>query len=84
MFTSAPMILTLDGKKVEASIYIPSYIKVKRSWKERLFERPWKPFKKYKEVENETALVFSGVIMVSYLKFAQIEKELLNSNRVIY
>lgn len=48
-----PKTISYTGKML-IDIYESPYLiepkQVKRSWKERLFERPWRPFKKFKTI----------------------------------
>lgn len=44
--------MIVGGMKVIIDNHVRDYDLVKRTWKERLFTWPWKPFKKYNSVFN--------------------------------
>ena len=72
----------LNGKQVVVSQPCESIIKVKRSWKERLFSLPFRPFKKTKEettftnlVKDDECIFFENKILVSEATFHKLRAE---------
>lgn len=47
--------------KIYGSNYCPEFITVARSWKERLFTLPWRPFKRYRQSDYRVAYLLDGV-----------------------
>lgn len=66
-----------EGCKVVASIYAPDNKFVRRTWKERLFTRPWKPFTRTKSVEANWAYYLKDLntAIVTFRTAALLEKE---------
>jgi hypothetical protein len=74
--------LTLNGKQVLVSKTRKSTFKVKRSWKERLFSLPFKPFKKTKDettftdlVKDDECIFFEDKILVNEKTFHKLRAE---------
>jgi hypothetical protein len=44
--------MVIGGMRVLVSDYLTDFDLVRRTWKERLFARPWRPWKKYKQIEK--------------------------------
>ncbi len=65
---------SLSGKNIEACVYISDYRQVLRSFKERLFTLPWRPFEKYKSVYHPVAYQIGDIILVSYQTCATLIK----------
>lgn len=58
--------------KILPDRYISDWHWVKRSWKERLFTRPWKPWKHRKIVNSPRAYIIGDTAYVSYATNAKI------------
>lgn len=69
------MIEIPEGYVIEPSMYVSDYVTVNRTWKERLFTRPWNPFQKVKAIKEPKAYLLNGRALVSYETFAKIQKE---------
>ena len=70
------MELYRGGLKVIASINVPDYETVKRTWRERLFTLPWRPFKSTKSVYKPIAYIFNNVVLVSYFTYTKLHDEM--------
>lgn len=66
--------LIINGLKVVSSIYVADIGHVKRSWRERLFERPWRPCKSHKSIYEPRVYMVNEVAMVSPQTFCMIEQ----------
>lgn len=78
---SNPTYITRDGMRIIASQYVCDDTRVKRSWKERLFERPWRPLERWKMVRRPTVIAFiPGVYLVSYETYSKIVEKEANKN----
>ncbi len=67
--------LTINGIKIIPDSFIPTTFPVKRTWRERLFTWPLKPFKKYKQVKEDRAYFINGQVLVSHKTFAKLLAE---------
>ena len=65
--------------KVEPCIYVPDRHSVRRTWKERLFERPWKPTVKRKSVYRPVAYVIEWQGTQSVIVSLETYDALINS-----
>lgn len=67
------------GMKLVVNKYVPDTSTVKRTWKERLFTLPWRPFSKYKNIYAPRAFLLDGTVYVSPKTadalIAELEKE---------
>lgn len=48
-----PSHLVIQGFQVITSPHLARYKLVRRSWKERLFSRPWQPLRRFNQVERD-------------------------------
>ena len=53
-------------------MYVSDYTTVIRTWKERLFSLPWKPWSSTKSVYSPTAFIVGDKILVSYQTYWKI------------
>lgn len=74
------MIDILKNYKLVPSPYVNDYKSVKRTWKERLFTFPWKPFLKEKTEYEPKGFLFMGEAIVSYQTYEKLKKELDNES----
>lgn len=58
-----------------ASPFVSDLERVKRTWKERLFSRPWNPLQKYKTEYRPYALIAGSICIVSYQTYAKLIEE---------
>ena len=70
---------TVAGQKVH--IVEPSEVKVKRTWKERLFTWPFKPFKTHRTewqeiVKDGEIFNANGVLMMNHRTYMELEREI--------
>lgn len=69
-----------DGVIYEACAYISDYSIIKRSWSERLFSRPWKPFLRTKQINAPKAYVIERenktIMLLSYAAYSKIYNEI--------
>lgn len=58
------------GVKITASMYVSDYTIVKRSWKERLFYKPWNPFIKTKSIYSPKIFRIADSYIVSFQTYS--------------
>lgn len=63
-------ILMFNGIQIEASPYVSDHFTVQRTWRERLFSRPWQPNVKTRSVYRPRAYCFEGHCIVSYQSYS--------------
>lgn len=69
--------MKLHNLEVIPSQWVSDYESVMRSWKERLFTRPWRPFQKTKSVYSPKAYkVLDEQIIMSFQSYEILKKEL--------
>lgn len=69
--------ITYNGKKYIADSHVSDVYTVNRSWFERLFSLPWRPFQKTKIVEEARLHEFlPGIYLCSYKTYAKVVREL--------
>lgn len=68
--------LEYNGVRVYSSIYIPNEIRTKRTLFNRLFSRPWKPFKIYNYSENNKVYMAGEIGFCSYRAYELLHKKL--------
>jgi len=61
--------------KVIADMHVSDDVYQKRTWKERLFTRPWTPFVKDKVIYSPKAYLFGNTILVSYQTYSILSNE---------
>ncbi len=66
--------------KIVSDIHISDYETVKRSWKERLFSRPWRPFVRFNKVHKPKVYQFGDTYICSPQTEARIQSALKNSS----
>ncbi len=66
--------MTLFGLKINPDINISDYRTVKRTWKERLFTRPWRPHISRKSVYDPLIYKVEDALYCSYESFAKIKQ----------
>jgi hypothetical protein len=64
--------LTPDNTK--PSIYVSDYTTIARTWRERLFTLPFRPFQKTKTIGRPTAFEVDGVYFVSLKSYEKLQK----------
>ena len=68
-----------DGVKVLVSPYLPDYFDVRRTWKERLFTLPWRPWREFKSVYSPQILALDeNTILCSERMAKRLKKELVS------
>jgi hypothetical protein len=67
--------IEINGFKIMANIYVSDVRLVKRTWAERLFEFPWRPFVAFNSKCDPKAYVYGTTIFVSPKTFLNIERE---------
>ena len=55
----------LSGLELIVDNYMPKYRWIKRTWRERLFTRPWRPWVSKRQVQTEYAYIFRNHIILS-------------------
>lgn len=55
--TIHPLVMP-DGVHILSSPYVSDWVEKKRTWRERLFTRPWKPWVKWKRVKEPKLIKF--------------------------
>lgn len=76
---AAPLIShdKFNGLKIVVNNHITDAAVAKRSWKERLFTRPFKPFEKFRVVNDPHAFILdNGTIVCSQGTYNKIMKQL--------
>lgn len=63
-----------NGTDIISSQYVSDYETVKRTWKERLFSKPWSPFKTHKQVYKPYVFKLNGLIIVSPATYARLKE----------
>jgi len=58
-------------------------VKEKRTWKERLFSLPWRPFQKMKVVKKPSIFQVGGMMLVHPIFESRFKKELEDMNRAL-
>lgn len=64
-----------EGYEILPCMYVSDISIVKRTWKERLFSLPWKPFQKTKEIEEPKVYLSETIAVVSYKTYYRLMKE---------
>lgn len=65
------------GTTYIASYYISDFKRVRRTWRERLLTRPWKPLTPMKTVPDSKMIqLVPGAYLCSYRMFARISEEI--------
>ncbi len=67
-----------DSYTIEPCLYVSDYTTVKRSWKERLFGRPWNPFQDVKAIYEPSVYFVGNRALVSYKTYAKIQESKTN------
>jgi hypothetical protein len=60
--------------RVYPSQYVADYKILRRTWRERLFTLPWRPFETHKTITEIKAYISGDHIFVSYHTFGKITK----------
>jgi hypothetical protein len=55
----------IKGMELIVDDHMPKYKWIKRTWRERLFTRPWRPWVSKKQVMTDYAYIFRNHIIVS-------------------
>ncbi len=74
--------VTVSGTRIVCSICVNDHCQKKRSIKERLFTKPWSPFKKYKTVHSPVAFMLDGMVVVSPETYSKIMKGEIGPPRI--
>lgn len=66
--------IELAGLKIQENAYVSDWTTVRRTWRERLFTRPWRPWKKWTTKFEPRGLYFqeTGLVLVSYQSYLKI------------
>lgn len=75
--------LMFMGLEVVVNPFISDYTRIKRTWKERLFTKPWQPLKVYKRVEDRKVYYNGQAIYMSYEIRAMLLKDLRPSMQFV-
>lgn len=68
--------------KIIVDNYVSDYDQVKRTWKERIFTLPWRPFEKFKLVYNPKMYVIGNSIICSHCTEIRL-KQVLSDDSII-
>lgn len=62
------------GMDVIVSNHLPPMYE-RRGWRERLFQRPWRPWRRLKQIPNNEVYRFGGKLLVSPQTYDRLKKE---------
>ena len=70
----APVIY-VAGVPVYPSAFVSDVSRVRRTWKQRLFTWPWRPWRAYRAEETPMAYYVSGEVHVSCKTYSRLQSE---------